>query len=181
MRNFFFLIFMTMTLATVAKAQEKTVDYDMGEAPGLEFVFEIRAEIGEAYQCGEAYFGTRNIIPITGGTFSGPAGRGTIIPGGADHQLVDKATGRTQLEAIYTIRTDDGVNIHVRNVGILNNGPEGFYFRTAPKFEAPRDSKYGWLNESQFLNMICAYSPSTVTVPSNVNSSNITLLYGAFT
>lgn len=151
MRKFFFLILMTVLSVVCVKAQEKAQDYDMGEAPGFEFVFEIRAEIGEAYQCGEVYFGTRNIIPITGGTFSGPAGRGTIIPGGADHQLVDKATGRTQLEAIYTIRTDDGVNIHVRNVGILNNGPDGFYFRTAPKFEAPRDSKYGWLNDAIFV------------------------------
>ena len=151
MRKYFFLILLSLLTVVAAKAQNKTQDYDMGEAPGFEFVFEIRAEIGEAYQCGEAYFGTRNIIPITGGTFSGPAGRGTIIPGGADHQLVDKATGRTQLEAIYTIRTDDGVNIHVRNVGILNNGPDGFYFRTAPKFEAPRDSKYGWPNDAIFV------------------------------
>lgn len=153
MRKIYFLILMAVVAVMQVKAQEKApvVDWEQGEAPGMEFVFEIRAEIGEAYQCGEAYFGTRNIIPITGGTFSGPAGRGVIIPGGADHQLVDKATGRTMLEAIYTIRTDDGVNIHVRNVGILNNGPEGFYFRTAPKFEAPRDSKYGWLNDAIFV------------------------------
>lgn len=153
MRKIYFLILMAVVAVMQVKAQEKApvVDWEQGEAPSMEFVFEIRAEIGEAYQCGEAYFGTRNIIPITGGTFSGPAGRGVIIPGGADHQLVDKATGRTQLEAIYTIRTDDGVNIHVRNVGILNNGPEGFYFRTAPKFEAPRDSKYGWLNDAIFV------------------------------
>ncbi len=149
MRKFFFLILMAMTVMA-AKAQDKP-DYDMGEAPGLEFVFEIRAVVGEAYQCGENAFGVRNIIPITGGDFSGPVARGTIIPGGADYQLVEKETGRTQLEAIYSIKTDDGVNIHVRNVGILNNGPDGFYFRTAPKFEAPRDSKYGWMNDAIFV------------------------------
>ena len=146
-----FLILMVALSAMNAKAQDNAQNWDQGEAPGVEFVFEIRAKIGEAYQCGENAFGVRNIIPIIGGDFSGPAAKGEIIPGGADYQLVEKETGRTQLEAIYSIRTDDGINIHVRNVGILNNGPDGFYFRTAPKFEAPRDSRLGWLNDAIFI------------------------------
>ena len=31
------------------------------------------------------------------------------------------------------------------------NGNPSFYFRCAPTFEAPADSKYGWLNNSLFL------------------------------
>jgi len=151
MRKICFLLLMALVTVVAAKAQESVSDYSKEVAPEMEYVFEIRAVIGEAYQCGENAFGVRNIIPITGGDFSGPAGKGTIIPGGADYQLVEKETGRTQLEAIYSLRTDDGVNIHVRNVGILNNGPDGFYFRTTPKFEAPRDSKYGWLNDAIFV------------------------------
>ena len=57
---------------------------------------------------------------ITGGTFEGPGLKGTIVNGGADYQL--NAEGRTELEAIYCIKTDDGIYIHVRNRGIIANG-----------------------------------------------------------
>ena len=94
------------------------------------------------------------MIPITGGTFEGPKIKGTILNGGADWQL---AKGdRTEIEAIYSIKTDDGVYIHIRNCGIIASGKDEqgrpqFYFRAAPKFEAPEDSKYAWLNNSLFL------------------------------
>ena len=95
----------------------------------------------------------------TGGTFEGPNIKGTIINGGADYQLAN-ADGRSEVEAIYCIKTDDGVYIHVRNRGIIANskdadGRPSFYFRCAPQFEAPADSKYGWLNNSLF---VCAPS-----------------------
>lgn len=119
--------------------------------PQLEFAFEIRAVCEEGYQVGETPMGVRNIIPIIGGKVAGPMVHGDVLPGGADYQLIEKETGRTQLEAIYSIRTHDGVTIHVRNVGILNNGTEGFYFKTAPKFEAPKGSAYEWLNNHLFI------------------------------
>ena len=63
---------------------------------------------------------------------------------------------RPELEAIYSIKTDDGVNIHIRNRGLIctgkdANGNPQFYFRTAPQFEAPMDSKYAWLNNAIFV------------------------------
>ncbi len=124
--------------------------------PQLEFALQLKVTLGEAYSCGDTQHGQRTIIPITGGTFEGPNIKGTIINGGADYQLNNKATGRTELEAIYCIKTDDGVNIHVRNRGIINSGKDEqgnptFYFKAAPQFEAPADSKYGWLNNSLFL------------------------------
>lgn len=139
------LVLLFLTLTTALHAQ------DAGPKPELEFVFEIQAVCDTAYQCGETPMGIRNIIPIIGGKVVGPKIQGTVLPGGADYQLIEAATGRTQLEAIYSIRTHDGVNIHVRNVGILNQGPEGFYFKTAPKFEAPKDSPYNWVNNCLFL------------------------------
>ena len=124
--------------------------------PQLEFALQLKVTLGEAYTCGETQHGQRTIIPITGGTFEGPNIKGTIINGGADYQLNNKATGRTELEAIYCIKTDDGVNIHVRNRGIINSskdeqGNPTFYFKAAPQFEAPADSKYAWLNNAIFV------------------------------
>ena len=82
--------------------------------------------------------------------------KGTIVNGGADYQLANKAQNRTELEAIYSIKTDDGVYIHVRNRGIIydgkdTNGNPSFYFKAAPQFEAPADSQYAWLNNALFL------------------------------
>ena len=73
--------------------------------PQLEFALQLKVTLGEAYTCGETQHGQRTIIPITGGTFEGPNIKGTIINGGADYQLNNKATGRTELEAIYCIKT----------------------------------------------------------------------------
>ena len=117
---------------------------------------QLNVSLGEAYQVGATSFGFRNVIPITGGTFEGPKLKGTILPGGADWQLMDNETGRTNIEAIYSIMTDDGAYIHIRNNGIISsgqdeNGNPTFYFRCAPKFEAPADSKYAWLNNSLFV------------------------------
>ena len=79
------------------------------ETPQLEFALQLQVTLGETYQVGDTQHGQRIVIPITGGTFEGPAIKGTIINGGADYQLANKALNRTELEAIYSIKTDDGV------------------------------------------------------------------------
>ena len=126
------------------------------EAPQLEFALQLKVTLGEAYGIDNTQHGRRTVIPITGGTFEGKGLKGTIVNGGADYQL--NTEGRTELEAIYCIKTDDGIYIHVRNRGIIANGKPSFYFRAAPQFEAPADSKYGWLNNSLF---VCAPSFSS--------------------
>ena len=144
------IAFVALSLSASAQVTEPQ------NTPQLEFALQLKVTLGEAYSCGETQHGQRTIIPITGGTFEGPAIKGTIINGGADYQLNNKATGRTELEAIYCIKTDDGVNIHVRNRGIIANGKDEqgnptFYFKAAPQFEAPVDSKYAWLNNAIFV------------------------------
>jgi len=113
--------------------------------PELEFALELKVKLGQAYGVGETANGNRFIIPITGGTFEGPNIKGEVLPGGADYQMQGK--NHTDLEAIYCIRTDDGVNIHIRNKGII----AGNYFYCSPKFEAPLNSKYAWLNDAIFV------------------------------
>ncbi len=124
--------------------------------PQLEFVMQLRVTLGETYSVGDTQHGRRIVIPITGGTFVGPAVNGTILNGGADYQLANADGTRTELEAIYSIKTHDGVYIHVRNRGIIYNGTDEmckkqFYFKAAPQFEAPADSRYAWLNNALFV------------------------------
>ncbi len=146
-----FLAIAMLTLAWNTDAQT----YPPKDTPQLEFVLQLKVTLGEVYTCGETQHGKRTVIPITGGTFEGPNIKGTIINGGADYQLANK-DNRTELEAIYSIKTDDGIYIHVRNRGIIYNGKDEngnptFYFKAAPQFEAPTDSKYNWLNNALFV------------------------------
>jgi len=125
--------------------------YPPKDVPQLEFALQLRVTIDGTYTVGDIQHGKRVVIPITGGTFEGPSLKGTILSGGADYQLVSHDGRRTELEAIYSIKTDDGVIIHVRNRGLVCNDPKAFYFKAAPQFEAPADSKYAWLNDALFV------------------------------
>jgi hypothetical protein len=142
-------IILLLCLALIGWAQQQVIP-----GPETEFVLQLKVTLGEPYSVGETPHGRRTVIPITGGTFEGPLLKGTILNGGADWQLAKG--NRTELEAIYSIKTDDGVYIHIRNRGIIaggtdENGKPSFYFRCAPHFEAPEDSKYAWLNNALFL------------------------------
>ena len=144
-----------MALLTVFMLQVSAQSYPLKDTPQLEFALQLKVTLGQAFSIENTQHGRRTVIPITGGTFEGPDIKGTIINGGADYQLAN-AQGRTELEAIYCIKTDDGVYIHVRNRGIIAGGQDAdgkptFYFRAAPQFEAPADSKYGWLNNALFV------------------------------
>jgi hypothetical protein len=144
-----------LALLTACMLQVSAQSYPPKETPQLEFALQLKVTLGQAFSIENTQHGRRTVIPITGGTFEGPGIKGTIINGGADYQLAN-AQGRTELEAIYCIKTDDGVYIHVRNRGIIASGQNAdgkpsFYFRAAPQFEAPADSKYGWLNNSLFV------------------------------
>lgn len=151
-------IYVLLLLAGHLRAQSRP------EAPHLEFICELNVKIAPALTVGETPHGTRRIIPITGGTFSGPNLKGTIINGGADWQLV-RNDGTAELNALYTLQTDDKTLIFVNNKGVrtatpdvarrIANGeqvsPSEYYFRTAPTFETP-PGKYDWLMKSLFIS-----------------------------
>ena len=152
MKKFFVTMVVLMASVMGVSAQVS----EPKDTPQLEFALQLKVTLGDAFSCGETQHGRRTVIPITGGTFEGPHIKGTIINGGADYQIANTAINRTELEAIYCIKTDDGVYIHVRNRGIISSGTDAegkptFYFKAAPQFEAPADSKYAWLNNALFL------------------------------
>jgi len=146
MKRLSLLIILAMTVLFI-KAQT----YPPQNTPQLEFVMQLRVTVTGSYDIGQIQHGKRIVIPITGGTFEGPSIKGTILSGGADYQLMSNDGMRTELEAIYSIKTDDGIYIHVRNRGIVCNGPGKHYFKTIPQFEAPYDSRYAWLNNAVYV------------------------------
>jgi Protein of unknown function (DUF3237) len=102
--------------------------------------------------------GERRIINITGGEFSGARLKGKVLEGGADWQVI-RADGVAQLEARFSMQTDDGALLYVRNFGFRHGSPEiigrlfsgeivdpsTYYFRMTPLIETG-DKRYDWLN-----------------------------------
>ena len=123
--------------------------------PKLEFAFEELVLLSPALVPGKTPYGSRNMIPITGGTFEGPGIKGTIVPGGWDWQLV-RADGCIEVKADYMLKTDDGVIINVLNIGAIcipKAGQPPKPVRTSPRFEAPL-GKYEWLGQTAFVGTL---------------------------
>jgi len=131
-----------------------------------EFAFAARVTVDKPLVVGQSSHGLRRVVPITGGTFSGPDIKGRIVPGGADWQFV-RPDGVLEVFAKYTLETDDGVLVSVENRGMrhaspavmerLNKGEpvsaNEYYFRTVAQFEAPLGGKYEWLNRAIFIGV----------------------------
>ena len=155
-----------MLLAATALAQE-----DAGSrwpvpdvaAPGTELVMELYVTISAAVTVGPSDHGTRRFVPITGGRFSGAGIKGEVLAGGADWQ-VGRADNIVEVNAIYSIKADDGAVIEVENRGIIapTNGGIG-YARTNPRFHAPR-GKYDWLNKTLFVGTIAPAAESGAVI-----------------
>lgn len=124
----------------------------------LEPLFRAEITLAPPQELGEAPLGRRRIIPITGGRFRGERLAGRVLSGGADWQIV-RGDGVAQLEARYTLETDDGALVYVRNVGLRHGPPEVlariaagdavdpslYYMRATPSFETGAE-RYRWLN-----------------------------------
>ena len=125
--------------------------------PEFEFIFAAYVTVDPPLDLGDVAKGGRRIVPITGGDFSGPQLRGKVLPGGADWQIL-RGDGVAELEARYTLRTDDGALIYVRNHALRHGpaeviaartaggpvDPGSYYFRGATFFETSA-ARYGWI------------------------------------
>lgn len=122
-----------------------------------EMMWKANVKIGTMINVGESKRGTRRVIPITGGTFSGPKINGEVLPGGEDWQLV-RPDGDTELYARYLMKTDDGTVFQVLNKALMHapaQGEEGgFYVKSVIDIEAPVESSYDYLNHAIFLGTL---------------------------
>ncbi|HEY5451283.1 MAG TPA: DUF3237 family protein [Polyangia bacterium] len=104
-------------------------------------VFTENVTLGSTLSVSNAKRGSRNIIPITGGTTTGKVA-GKILNGGADYQLA--GSGSTTLDARYTLAPSNGEFIIVRNCGPING--------LTPVFEARTDGSFAFLTTGKFLS-----------------------------
>lgn len=131
-------------------------------APALRRFGTVTAFVSSPIELGDMPGGARRIIPITGGTLEGPDVHGTILPGGADFQVLASPTA-TRLEARYAIETDDGERVFVENIGVRSGSaediaalvagkavpPERVYFRCVPHLTG--SGRWAWLGDRIFV------------------------------
>jgi hypothetical protein len=133
--------------------------------PSLTFVMALHVRVDPPIDVGTVSGGRRRIVPIRGGTFEGPALRGSVLDGGADWQIV-REDGLAELDTRYTLRTERGELIYIQNAGVRRAAPEVVakllagvdvdpslvYFRTVPTFETA-SPELQWLTRAVFVGV----------------------------
>ncbi|KAK4112525.1 hypothetical protein N656DRAFT_753491 [Canariomyces notabilis] len=105
--------------------------------PQLTFLYSVNLTFAPPVSIGAVPYGTRDLLPISGGSFSGPKLSGKVLTG-LDWGLTDRQ-GVFSPDALYTLHTDDNATVlvfekgHAPHVHIL--------FETA-------SSQYAWLNSA---------------------------------
>ena len=134
--------------------------------PRLTRVYRLEATLGVPLDLGATARGHRRIVPLTGGTFTGPELNGTLLPGAsADWQTV-LPDGTALGDIRYTLQTDGGDLLYVKSRGLrhgsadvlarLGRGEEveaGEYtFRTSTEIETAAP-QLDWLNKGIFIGV----------------------------
>ena len=136
-------------------------------APNLQRVLTLRVAIGPGVMLGDSVEGVRCNYPIVGGDFDGVGVRGQVLAGGED-LFVLRPDGVGQLDARYSLKTEKGELINLRNRGVLNMTeygrqleregqwpiPEAEYRCTCtPVFQVPK-GRLEWLGRSSFIGLV---------------------------
>jgi muconolactone delta-isomerase len=135
-------------------------------SPRLTPVYRLEAELGPPLDLGDTAQGHRRIVPLTGGSFTGPDISGTLVPGAsADWQTV-LPDGTALGDIRYTLQTGGGDLLDVRSRGVRhgsaevlarlgrgeNVDPSEYTFRTSTQIETAAPD-LDWLNKGVFLGV----------------------------
>jgi Protein of unknown function (DUF3237) len=134
--------------------------------PCLTRVYRLEADLGTPLDLGEVATGHRRIVPLAGGTFTGPELQGKLLPGAsADWQIV-LPDGTALGDIRYTLQTDGGELLYVQSRGVrsgsadvlarLGRGehvdPHEYSFRTSTRIETAAPH-LDWLNKGVFISV----------------------------
>ncbi len=135
-------------------------------APRLTQVYRLEATLAPPLELGETAEGHQRIVPLTGGTFSGPQISGRLLPGAsADWQTI-LPDGTALGDIRYVLETDRGDRLYVRSWSIRHGSPEvlarlgrgedvdpGEYtFRASTRIETAVPD-LDWLNKGIFVSV----------------------------
>src|SRR3977135_4400629 len=93
-------------------------------APRLPQADLLQATLDQALELGENSHGHRRIVPLSGGTFTGPELHGKLLPGAsADWQTV-LPDGTALGDIRYALQTDGGELLYVQSRGVRHGSAE---------------------------------------------------------
>jgi uncharacterized protein DUF3237 len=139
---------------------------DAFPTPTLTRVYRLEASLGPPVDLGTIAQGRRRIVPLTGGTFTGPGLNGTLVPGAsADWQIVLE-DGTALGDIRYTLQTDGGDVLSVQSRSVRHGppevlarlgrgeavGPTEYTFRTSTQIETA-SPRLDWLNKGVFVGV----------------------------
>jgi hypothetical protein len=134
--------------------------------PALTRVYRLEATVGEPLDLGDIAQGHRRIVPLTGGTFTGPELNGKLLPGSsADWQIV-LPDGTALGDIRYTLQTDDGDLLYVQSRSVRHGSADvlerlarggdvdasEYTFRTSTEIETAA-AGLEWLNKGVFVSV----------------------------
>ena len=135
--------------------------------PRLDFLCESHVKLGEFTMMGSYADGhERGMLQLLGGTFEGPAMRGTILPSTKDWPVYyGDGVRRTDVDYVYL--TDDGAHLFVTVRGYRYEPaemsgsalsaeqvvPAPNLLRVFVEIQAPADSRYAWLSRNLFFGV----------------------------
>jgi Protein of unknown function (DUF3237) len=134
--------------------------------PRLTRVYRLEATVGQPLDLGDRPGGHRRIVPLSGGTFTGPELHGKLLPGvSADWQTV-LPDGTALGDIRYTLLTDRGELLYVQSRGVRHGSAEvlarlargedvdanEYTFRTSTQIEAAAP-RLDWLNKGIFISV----------------------------
>jgi muconolactone delta-isomerase len=134
--------------------------------PRLTQVYRLEAALGQPLELGDTAQGHRRIVPLTAGSFTGPAISGTLLAGvSADWQVV-LPDGTALGDVRYVLQTDRGDLLYVQSRGIRHGTAEvlarlgrgedvdasEYTFRTATQIETAAPD-LDWLNKGVFISV----------------------------
>jgi hypothetical protein len=134
--------------------------------PRLTRVYRLEAMLGEPLDLGQTTQGHRRIVPLTGGTFSGPELNGELVGGtSADWQIV-LPDGTALGDIRYTLKTDGGALLYVRSQSVRHGRAEvlarlarnddvdasEYTFRAWTEIETAA-AELEWLNKGVFIGV----------------------------
>lgn len=116
---------------------------------GTELLFRMSLTVGAPQTIGPSRGSDLRIVPVTGGTVSGPRLDAEVLPAPAGDWLRVEPDGTTHLDVRLTLRASGGALVYCQYTGLragppevlarLGRGeavaPQDYYFRTALRFE----------------------------------------------
>ncbi len=134
--------------------------------PRLTPIYRLEATLGEPIDLGDTDHGHRRIVPLTGGTFHGPALSGKLLPGASADWQTGLPDGTAIGDIRYTLQTESGDVLYVQARGVRHGSAEvlarlargedvdasEYTFRTSVQIETAA-AHLDWLNKGVFVSV----------------------------